>query len=349
MKPPILCYLGNPPIVGSSSKSASDYQVTDKNIRSLKANASTIDTARANNVHRSILKKNATKIIIAEIDPSLFSILLKFDEVGCPYSALKVTPENGKFLETMSIIFSGSYNHGNQVFPDRQMPFTIEENNEHFTANFKENWQSYFPTALTMSRNTGIESATLGMIFSKRKGLPMPSSQGLVTPIELGHGHDLTSNYAIDEDFGLSSNFLAHYYPLPTEQIVDSLCEQRGEYDLSYCVNRGEAKISSACGASEDVDFNVDKTVSIGRKFGGVHGTHKWKLGKNFLKNGSILFNKGIFLSVTSITDSNKVVFSSPLFSEMNAVPIKMYTISAKYFYVTNEIFGTPESLKSDD
>ena len=59
MKPPILCYLGNPCALETSWKSACDYQVTD--VRFLKANASTIDTARANNVDRGILKKTLSK------------------------------------------------------------------------------------------------------------------------------------------------------------------------------------------------------------------------------------------------------------------------------------------------
>ena len=57
-------------------------------VRSLKANASTTDTARANNVDRGILKKNSFKIIAAEIDPNLPSILLIVDAVSCPYGAL---------------------------------------------------------------------------------------------------------------------------------------------------------------------------------------------------------------------------------------------------------------------
>lgn len=343
---PILCYLGNPPILGSSSKAANDYQVLGRNVKTMKANASTIDTAVANNAHRSILKRNAIKVLVTQIDPSLFSILLKFNEENCPYSSLKVTPESGKFRETMAIIFSGSYNHGNQVFPDKHMPFIIQEHNGNFTANFKDDWQSFFPSALMMSRNNLIESASLTTIFSKRKDLPAPSAQGLVTPIEVSHG---PSNYAIQEDFDLSSDFLATYYPPPSEPIVDILHGPRGEYDVSYGVNRGEAKISTTCGSTEDIDFNVDMTTAIGRKFGGVHGTHKWKLGKNFMKNGSVLFNKGDYLSVTSISDNKRVVFSSPILSEMHTVPIKLYTISAKHFYVIKEIFGTPESLESDD
>ena len=349
MKPPILCYLGNPPTLGSSSKAAGDYQVYGKNVKSMKANASTIDTAIANNVHRSILKRNAIKVLVAQINPSLFSTLLQFNELNCPYSSLKVTPESGKFLETMAIIFSGSYNHGNQVFPDRQMPFKIEERDGTFTALFKDDWQSYFPSALTMSRNNLIEPASLSMVFSKRKELPVLSAKALVTPIDISDRPDLTQNYAMQEDFDLSSEFLANYYPPPSEPTVDLHRGPRGEYDVSYGVNRGDAKITSACGAIEDIDFNVDMTTSIGRKLGGVNGTHKWKLGKSILKNGNILFNEGVYLSVTSISDNSKVVFSSPLLNELNIMPIKMYTISAKHFCVIREIYGTPESLESND
>ena len=39
-----------------------------------------------------------------------------------------------------------------------------------------------------------------------------------------------------------------------------------------YGVNRGRATISTTCGSTEDINFNVGMTTAIGRKFGGVHG-----------------------------------------------------------------------------
>ena len=293
MRKPILCYLGNPPIIGASSKATEGYNVTQKNTKTMQGNATALDTARATNLHRSLMQKKAIKSVLPEIDPSLFPILLKFEEIGCPYSSLKVTPDSNKFEETMAIIFSGSHNHGNQVFSDRLMPFVIEEHDGIFSASLKINWKSYFPSALNMY-NSNIEKSTLEMIFSKRKSTAPPISHGLITPIELASGQDLSSNYLMRDDFDITSNFLDHYYPnpLPLKPIVNELIGPKGEYDESYGANRGEAKILSSRGVTEEIDFNVDMTVSVGRKFGGEHGTHKWKLGCNFIKNNAVLFEK---------------------------------------------------------
>ena len=382
-KAPILSYLGKPAVKGISSKAAEGYSVNARNQKVLMSNSATLDTARVSNVQRCLQRKNAIVEVLDSLDPSCFERLLNFDEFECPFESLKVSPKSRKFIQTMSIIFSGSYKNGKQIFPDNYMPFEISDDYNHgISARTKTNWELYFPSALVMFRNkNNIEKSELEGIFKKRKvDTPMSNSYSGLHEEFTGKSSSSASSlsnprcsvsdvnplvplpifppeYTVgNDDYDITTDFLDNYYPRSTHTenavINDTVPVTPGpkiEYECGYGTNRGTAVIELLSGLTEEVDFNVDLTVTESRKFGGKIGTHKWKLSLDYLKGGVALFSAGTYLSVTSIDSKRKIVFTSPLEGDMNIIPRKCYSIGMKYFVQPNESCGTPESLHSDD
>ena len=369
-KIPILVYLGKPAVKGISSKAAEGYRVTNKNQKVLMSNSAALDTARGTNVQRCIQRKNAITAVLVNLDPTCFTRLFNFQEFECPFESMKVLPNSKKFIETMTIIFSGSHKDGKQIFPDKFMPFEITDDySEGVSARTKDDWESFFPSALIMHRNVSIEKSHLEGIFSKKKSKTSvhPSSSDWQSYPEESNGESSNSvsssrinsfppEYAIEgDDFDLTTDFLENYYTrtshavsAPSSDTAPDIAGPKSEYNSAYGLSRGIALVESVCGTREEVDFNVDLTVIEPRKLGGKIGTHKWKLSLNYLRGGETLFSAGTYLSVTSIDENRRVVFASPLQEDMHRVPHKCYSIGLRYFVMPSEACGTPESLYSD-
>lgn len=152
------------------------------------------------------------------------------------------------------------------------------------------------------------------------------------------------------DDYEITTDFLDKYYShesMKSSNLSDSkvipLC-----YDTSDGPHRGTARVCEGEREIDEINFNMDATAIPGTKFGGKHGTHKWRLANNFVKGDEIMFNAGSYLSVISITATSKVVFLSPFLAESNIIPHKCYTIGVKYFTSPCEDeCATPTSLNS--
>lgn len=334
----------------------------------LKQNAATLDIARGSNVQRCLLCKNAIYSLIEPVDPNCYDGLFRFNEVGCPFSEIRILTKSKKFIENLSIIFSGSHNSGHQIFQEKDMPFEIVEEEMDVSAHLKRDWQDKFTSASVMHRDI-VEKSLLDSIFIRRKSETSSfvrngdRKSSIVDRCEVhpaatvssadSNYHRMSSDkftpthyhdYDISDDFldNISTEGSSRSLPTLNAQVVPL------SYDLSDGPNRGTARVRNGDVEIDGIDFNMDATALPGKKFEGKHGTHKWKLLTNFDRDNETLFRAGDYLSVTSITSASKVVFLSPFPAELDMVPHKYYTIGVKYFIAHNNICGTPTSLNSN-
>ena len=118
------------------------------------------------------------------------------------------------------------------------------------------------------------------------------------------------------------------------------------EYNLD-CVwsdTIGHAIVKQADSTVIELEFNVESTVKVMRKFAGEAGTHQWKIFKPFQKEGAYDLKEGDHVVVLG-TMKDRVIMEDPSHSITlpKSVRIRTHLIPREHFFA-QDMHSTPES-----
>ena len=124
------------------------------------------------------------------------------------------------------------------------------------------------------------------------------------------------------------------------EKIID-------EYNLDClrCSTIGRATVKQSDSTTIEIEFNVEETVKVNRRFVGDAGTHQWQLFQSVTKDGAFEINEEDYVVVLGIL-RDKVIMEVPnhVPSTSESKKIKTYLISSEYFF-PQDMHLSPESL----
>ena len=119
------------------------------------------------------------------------------------------------------------------------------------------------------------------------------------------------------------------------------------EYNLDcvWCNTIGHAIVKQSDSTIIEMEFNVEETVKVIRKFVGDAGTHQWKLYKSVAKVGAFDVKEGDYVVVLGIR-RDKVIMEDPNHSIFSSKSegIKTYLIPPEHFF-PQDMHLSPESL----
>ena len=113
--------------------------------------------------------------------------LLKFDDAESKYKGIKGV-NSKQHTENFSIIFSRSYNGGENCIGEACTPYVIAEDNGDFVASAKENWERHFPTVVMLQRNMKVTQSTLEKFLLQKKTRGIVNTATTSTNISYSNG-----------------------------------------------------------------------------------------------------------------------------------------------------------------
>ena len=298
--------------------------------------------------NQSILsKKSAVSEMLSKMDVNDIINALHFEDADSEYHALR-DPNGKQHIESLAIIFTGSYNNGKPCFQANFTPYDLVDSNVHYTAVLKSNWRKMFPNIVMMQRNVSIQKSTLQRFLLTRNKKTPPgmstSSSSHVTPISNKNddcsrtsAEDYNSYIQFNEDsISTARNLNAtntQNNAAMSEYVLDTS-------DISAC---GFAMLHCADEASVGVDFNLDETIKDNRTFKGKVGTQAWRVFKEINIAGKLKVDEGDYVIVLGVKNL-KIIVEDPITLSESKSKIRTFFVDPLYFYAADLLHLSPES-----
>ena len=230
--------------------------------------------------------------------------LLKFDDAESKYKGIKGV-NSKQHTENFSIIFSRSYNGGENCIGEACTPYVIAEDNGDFVASAKENWERHFPTVVMLQRNMKVTQSTLEKFLLQKK------TRGIV--------NKATSSTNISYSNGTFESFMSETendVVINEVGITTIANDKLSEYTLvSYSSQRfGSAVVKGLDSTEKMLEFDMDLTTCQARDLKGVRGTHQWKAYQEMSIDGKIDIKVGDSIVVVGIADKGRIHIVDPAY-----------------------------------
>jgi hypothetical protein len=334
------------------------YNVKGKNVSAVHQLYSNVSRGVALSSKTISKKKNAVALFLTTILPETLTKLLQLDDEESKFKELRDKNANLAYAN-LAIIFSGSYNGGENPISDSFTPYTMTEDSGNYTAIAKVNWQIHFPTIVMLQRNSKVEKSLLERFLTKNVSrLQGKSSRTpLLTPT---HAEGTFASYyasaTTNED---GDTFPDDTYESFSSKADDKTRMNRLEYGANEINNQsvreytvqndstprlGFAVILKTDNSNMELEFDMNLTISQPRQLKGSRGTHRWKVFQDLFVLDKIDIKIGDYVVVIGISNKGKIHVVDPS-CHTSSLHMKEYTISSDIFASMCTIQQSPESL----